>query len=111
MITGARNLVGALVLGTAVLVSPVASASAAPVAAPEAQVQVADGLVNVQVGNVTILRNVSVAVAAQVVAQICGVTVQGINVLASQVDQTGNPEIACQTRRNNQTVPVTILDN
>jgi hypothetical protein len=107
MLTHARNLVGGLVLGTAVLVSPVAPALAAPTGTVDAQLQVADGLVNVQVGDVTILENVSIGVAASVAANLCGLTVQQVNLLAANVDQTGRSQTICTTDQG----PVTITQN
>jgi hypothetical protein len=97
MLTQVRNLVGGLVLGTAVLVSPVTSALAAPTGTVDAQLQISDGLVNVQVGDVTLLENVNIGVAASVAANLCGLTVQQVNVLAARVDQTGTSRTVCTT--------------
>ncbi len=58
-------------------------------------VQVQDGLVNVAVGDVTILEDVNVGVAATVAAAICGINVSDVNVLATQVDASGGPETVC----------------
>jgi hypothetical protein len=98
MLTQVRNLVGGLVLGTAVLVSPAVPASAAP----DAQVQISDGLVNVQLGNVTIARNVNVQAAVQVVAQVCDtldINTISANVLSAftAVDSTGGSRTVCTT--------------
>lgn len=68
-------------------------------AAP-ANAQVQDGLVNIAIGDVTILEDVRVAVAATVLANVCGVTV---NVLS--VDEGGGP-VSC-TARNGRTIAVT----
>lgn len=65
-----------------------------------AEAQVQDGLVNVAIGDVTILEDVRVALAANVVANVCGVSV---NVLS--VDQTGVP-VFC-TARSGRAVAVT----
>jgi hypothetical protein len=56
----------------------------APVAPAFAQPIITGGLVNVVVGDVTILEDVRVAVALQAAANVCGV---GVNVLASQIGQ------------------------
>jgi hypothetical protein len=72
-----------------------------------AQVQVADGLVNVQIGDVTILRNVDVDVAAQVAANICHVQVGPVVVLGEAVDAGGGDEVVCVNRQG----PITITDN
>jgi hypothetical protein len=56
-----------------------------------------DGLVNVNVGNVNIARDVDVGVAANVAAQVCGVNVGPVQVLASQVDATGTAAAVCTT--------------
>lgn len=76
-------------------------------AADAALVQNQDGLVNVMVGDVTVKDAVDVNVAAQVAAQICGVNVQNVAVLANQVDQTGVPVTVCQSNQE----PVRITNN
>jgi hypothetical protein len=73
-----------------------------------AQNQNQQGLVNVAVGDVTILENVGVGVAAQVAAAVCGVTVQNVNVLASTVVQQGETATVCEIGQGDQNVPVTI---
>jgi hypothetical protein len=61
-----------------------------------AQAQVTqDGLVNVNVGDVAILNDVNVGVAAQVVAQICGVKVGPVAVLGAAVDRSGVTRTVC----------------
>ena len=69
---------GALMTGAAI------PAMAAP---PQQQ----DGLINVAVGDVTILQDVNIGVAAQVAANICGVKVGPVAVLGTAVDRTGTP--------------------
>ena len=54
---------------------------------------VQDGLVNVGVGDVTILENVNVGVAAQVIAAICGTDVTAA--VLGEVDQTGDTQTFC----------------
>ena len=56
-----------------------------------------DGLVNVNVGNVNIARDVDIGVAANVAAQVCGVKVGPVAVLATQVDRSGATRTVCTT--------------
>ena len=51
----------------------------------QAQVVVNDGLVNITIGDVTILEDVRVAVAANIVANVCALVNVNANVLAIQV--------------------------
>ena len=74
--------------------------------APVASAQ-QNGLVNVRVGNVNVLRNVGIGVAANVAAQICGVQVP-VAVLATQVVQNNQPFGVCQVGPQNAQVPVVI---
>ena len=85
--------------GATVLLSPAAPAAA--------QVAVQDGLVNVAVGDVTILEDVNVAVAAQVAANICGVKVGPVVLLGQAVDQSGKTETVCKSDQG----PVRITQN
>lgn len=78
---------------------------AAPASAQDVVVQ--DGLVNVSVGDVTILKNVNVAVAAQVAAEICGVEVGPVAVLGEAVDAGDGPATVCQSAQG----PVRIEQN
>jgi hypothetical protein len=89
---------GAAVLATAV----VAVGAAGPAAAANNSQQ--NGLVNVSVGDVEILNDVNVGVAAGVAATICGVSVGPVVVLATQVDTTGTQRTVCTTTSG----PVTI---
>ena len=66
-----------------------------------------DGLVNLAVGDVTILQDVNVAVAAQVAAAICGVKVGPVAVLGRAVDRSGTTRTVCP----NNLSPVTIQQN
>jgi hypothetical protein len=106
MITRTRNLVGALVLSSVVLLSPTAAPTSAatmpiaPVASVDAQQA---GLVNVTVTDITVgdvlsENNVSVAAAANVVAQVCpNVNVGQIGVLAAQALAQGTTQTTtCQ---------------
>ena len=74
-----------------------------------AQIVIGDGLVNVQVGDVTILENVNVGVAAKVVALICGVKVGPVAVLGEAVDLSGSPDEICQVDDYN--TPIIITQN
>ena len=66
-----------------------------------------DGLVNVAVGDVNILNDANVGVAAQVAANVCGVEVGPVAVLGNAVDATGVTRTVCTT----PTGPVTIEQN
>jgi hypothetical protein len=90
-------LTGSLLLTGGALAGP---ASAAP---PTQQ----DGLINVAIGDVTILEDVNVGVAAQVAANICGVSVKNVAVLATIVDRTGTTRTVC----TNDQGPVTLQQN
>lgn len=67
------------------------------VATPASAAPVQDGLVNVAVGDVTILEDVDVIVAAQVAANICGVKVGPVAVLGRAVDRSGETSTVCTT--------------
>jgi hypothetical protein len=81
-----RTTAGA-VLGGSLLFSGMGIANAAP------PVNLQDGLVNVGVGNVTIAKDVTVGVAAQVLAAVCGTDVTAA--VLGEVDQTGTPQTFC----------------
>jgi hypothetical protein len=66
-----------------------------------------DGLVNVNIGDVTILEDVNIGVAAVVAANICGVNVGPVAVLGRAVDRSGGTETVCTIA----TEPVTITQN
>ena len=66
-----------------------------------------DGLVNVNVGDVTILEDVNVGVAAQVAAQICGLKVGPVAVLGQAVDRSGDTRTVCTTDQG----PITLRQN
>ena len=85
----AKTLAISIAMGAAVLFTPTSSVAA--------QTSVGDGLVNVAVGDVNVLRNVDVAVAAEVAAQVCGVEVGPVAVLATQVDLSGPPVTLCES--------------
>jgi glycerate kinase len=75
------------------------------VAAPATAQPVQEGLVNVNVGDVTILEDVGIGVAANVAANICGVQVNAA-VIAEQVVRNDEPLAVCET--SPQGGPVTI---
>ncbi len=76
-------------------------------AAAPAFAQDQDGLVNVAIGDVTILQDVNIGVAAQVAANICGVKVGPVAVLGTAVDGSGATRTVCTADQG----PVTIEQN
>jgi hypothetical protein len=94
-----QAVAGLFVVGTLAVSYPVA-----------AQVAIQDGLVNVAIGDVTVLENVAVGVAANVAANICGVNVGPVAVLGRAVDRSGDTRTVCQVQRQGNLVPVTISD-
>ncbi|RJU02576.1 hypothetical protein D6T65_00155 [Arthrobacter frigidicola] len=99
-----RAVAGSVLAGGMLLTAGMAPASAAPpIVGPVLQ----DGLVNVSVGNVTILRNVEVALAALVAANICGVDVGPVAVLGEAVDESGGTETVCTNRGGRGPVAIT----
>ena len=98
-----RKLLATLVVGGALAVAAPASASA--------QGQ-QDGLVNVMVGDVTILENVNVAAAVQAVITACDlVDASNVQVAllarATQVDRSGRSATFCRSDAG----PVRIVQN
>jgi hypothetical protein len=98
--TMVKSAAAGTLLGGSLLFTGLGVASAAPVT------NIADGLVSVQTGNITVAKDVNVDVAAQVAANVCGVNVSDVNVLAEQVDASGAPVTVCTA--NNE--PVTIAN-
>jgi hypothetical protein len=80
------------------------AAGGALVTSSPADAQVQNGLVNVNVGDVSVLDNARVGVAAQVAANVCGVKVGPVAVLGAAVDRSGDMATVCTT----PTGPVTI---
>jgi hypothetical protein len=75
------------------------------VAAPVAGAQVVqDGLVNVVIGDVTVLENVEIGVAAQLVAQVCGVKVGPVAVIGNAVDRSGKSRTVCESDQGDVTI-------
>jgi hypothetical protein len=99
LLTRGRAMVASVALGTAVVFTPASMVAA--------QTTVGDGLVNVAVGDVNVLNDANIGVAAQVAAQICGVKVGPVALLATTVDRSGADRVVC---RSNQQ-PVTISQN
>ena len=95
----ARRLLASLFATALLAVGALAPAAAAQ---PEQR-----GLVNVNIGDVTILENVGIGVAANVAAQICGVQVNAA-VLAGQVVRNNEPFGVCQIGDQGAEAPVTI---
>ncbi len=71
--------------------------------------QTQDGLVNVAIGDVTILEDVRVAVAANVVANVCALVNADVVALASDVDAGDLLAFECDQRGSGR--PVAITDN
>ena len=74
--------------------------AASPAAAQNNSQQ--NGLVNVSVGDVEVLNNVSVGAAINAAANICGVQVSQIAVLANQVARNGQATV-CTAETGNAT--------
>ena len=72
-----------------------------------AQTTVGDGLVNVAIGDIEVLNNSNIGIAAEVAAQVCGVRVSNVAVLAEQVDNSGRTRTVCESDQG----PVTISNN
>ncbi len=90
-----------------IIAASVASLALAVPATAAAQPVDQDGLVNVNVGDVTILEDVNVGVAAIVAANVCGVNVGPVAVLGRAVDRSGATRTVCE----NNGAPVTIEQN
>lgn len=75
--------------------------------ATSASAQDQDGLVNVAIGDVNILNDANIGVAAQVAANVCGVKVGPVAVLGIAVDRSGDTRTVCTTDQG----PVTISQN
>jgi hypothetical protein len=71
-----------------------------------AQPNFQNGLVNLAVGDVTVLEQVGIGVAANVAAEICDVSVP-VNVLGEQI-RAGQDVTVCTIDPQNANVPITI---
>src|SRR3954454_24210314 len=89
----ASALLAGSAAGPAAAASPLPAGPAPGPAAAAATTQ--DGLVNVNVGNVNVARDVDVGVASNVAANVCGVAVGPVQALASNVDATNNVATVC----------------
>jgi hypothetical protein len=76
-------------------------------AAPASALVPNDGLVYVDVGDVTIAVNVTIAEGARIAAERCGVQVAPVVALAQEADRTGEDRTVCQTPQG----AVTLTDN
>ena len=65
-------------------------------AAPAAAQQRQDGLINVAIGDITI-EDVNVGVAAVIAANVCGVQVGPVVLLAQRVDATSQQRTVCES--------------
>src|SRR3954468_9679093 len=92
---------GAAAIGGVLFITSLTGAAAAPNNTTQ------DGLVNVAAGDVTILQDVNVGVAAQVLANVCGFDVGPIAVLANQADISGVTSTVCSVKG----APVTVMQN
>ena len=90
---------------TVVAGAAIATGAAAPAYAAPTAVQ--DGLVNVAVGDVEILNDVNIGVAAQVAAQVCGVSVGPVAVLGRAVDRSGATRTVCTSDQG----PIALTQN
>jgi hypothetical protein len=72
-----------------------------------------DGLVNVQVGDVTILQNVTIDAAVAAVVQLCpSVSVQNVILVATQIDlHGGTTQAFCNATSGAAIRPVRISNN
>jgi hypothetical protein len=86
------------IIGTVAVSAVLIGGSAAPALAQVEQ----DGLVNVNIGDVTILENVQVAVAANLIANVCANVDANVALLAAlTVDETGQ-DFTCRIARRGQ---------
>jgi hypothetical protein len=93
---------GAVVGGSLLFTAGLGVANAAPV-------QIQDGLVNLALGDITVLEDVNVGVAAQITALVCDVAdIGNITALATAVDAgSDDQEVLCQSAAG----PVTVTQN
>ena len=78
-------LTGSLLLAGGALAGPAAAAPPAPRQ---------DGLINVTIGDVTVLQDINAAVIAAV--NVCGVSVKNVAILAEIVDNSGQTRTVCR---------------
>jgi hypothetical protein len=98
-----RSAAGALLGGSLLFTGGMGLAGAQPV-------QLQDGLVNVAVGNITVLRDVDIAAAVEAIVGVCpNVNVEDVNVLATQVDRDGGTQQVADCRAFG--APINITQN
>lgn len=102
MKTRTKTLAGSAFAGALVLTLGLGTPA---LAAPPIQIQ--DGLVNVAVGDVTVLQDVNVGVAALVAAEVCGLKVGPVAALGRAVDRSGDTMTVCESDQG----PVEISQN
>jgi hypothetical protein len=69
-----------------------------------ASAQQQNGLVNVAIGDIEILNDANIGVAAQFAANVCGVKVGPVAVLGTAVDRSGDAEVVCGTGAQEVTI-------
>ena len=99
MATRARKTVATLIAGTALSVAVATPAGA----------QTQDGLVNVMVGDVTVLEDVNVGVAANAAVLACdlvdvGNVIVGVLARATAVDRSGRDQTICRSEQGDVTL-------
>ncbi|WNG93969.1 hypothetical protein [Mycobacterium sp. ITM-2016-00318] len=92
-----KTAAGAVMGGALLFTGGMGLATAQPV-------QVQDGLVNLAIGDVALLNDLDVAVAAQIAAAVCGLDVGPVAVLGEAVAAGGPEEVVC----TNNLGPITI---
>jgi hypothetical protein len=95
-----KTAAGAL-MGGSLLFTGMGVASAQPL-------NLQDGLVSLAVGDVAILNDVNVGVAAEVAAAICGISVSDVNALGTQVEADGGQKTVCTVGKDS---PITLSQN
>ena len=85
---------------TAATLSVTAMAAVGVAAPADAAQQRQDGLVNVAIGDITV-EDVNVGIAALVAANVCGVQVGPVVLLAQRVDATSAQRVVCTTDTGN----------
>ena len=93
MMTRTRRIVATAFVSGALTIGAAFGGVATPAHAQTQQ----NGLVNVGIGDVSLLSNARIGVAAGVAANVCGVKVGPVAVLATQVDRTGASRTVCTT--------------
>ena len=95
MITRTRRLMATVVASGVLAVGASFGGAVTPAHAANNSQQ--NGLVNVSLGDVSLLNNARIGIAAGVAASVCGVNVGPVAVLAANVDATGVQRTVCTT--------------